>query len=400
MHLIFAALMMAVTCPSARAQDGIKFPTLEIPSSGVAQAFPADIAVPSGAVDATLFSSIATEEALATQFMDAIPHTRGPQDISLFREAAPSVVLIRTNDGFGSGSLLQDNVILTNFHVVEHNHEVTVIFRPTDPSGKPNADDVVKADVIKLDVLRDLALLRPRSLPNHTIHPLQISSQDIEVGADVRAIGHPKGQVWTYTKGIVSSVRPDFEWSAGPGDSHRATVIQTQTPINPGNSGGPLLSDDGKIVGVNSFIKTDAEGLNFAVAAKEISYFLRNKANGMTALKSCNQETPIFEGRNQENTGFIRMISLQCDDKADVTIVVLDNKTQPIYALVDLKRRGKPEGVVFYERRIAKWSISYWDVSLDGTFAMKGLHPDGKLMPTTFEPRCGQKKPLTNFRCA
>ena len=62
-----------------------------------------------------------------------------------------------------------------------------------------------------------------------------------------------------------------------PGDTHQATVIQTQTPINSWNSGGPLLSDDGKIVGVNTFIKTGAEGLNFAVAAEEIRFFLEKR---------------------------------------------------------------------------------------------------------------------------
>ena len=146
-----------------------------------------------------------------------------------------------------------------------------------------------------------------------------------------------------------------------------------------GNSGGPLLSDDGKIVGVNSFIRTDAEGLNFAVAAKEISYFLRNKANGMEALNTCDQTKPIFEGRNQENTGFIRMISLQCDAKADVTIVALDDKTQPIYALVDLKRRGKPEGIVFDVGRTGKWSNSYWDTKLDDIFPSEGYILTGSL---------------------
>jgi S1-C subfamily serine protease len=189
-HLIFAALVMSVACHSARAQDDIKLPTLEIPKSGVAQAFPADAAVPSGAADARLFSTIAAEEALATQFKEAIPHTRGPQDISLFREAAPSVVLIVAKDKLGSGSLLQDNVILTNLHVVKENQEVAIIFKPMNPNGKATADEVVIADVIKIDVQRDLALLRPRSLPSRTVRPLQISSQDIEVGADVRAIGH------------------------------------------------------------------------------------------------------------------------------------------------------------------------------------------------------------------
>jgi Trypsin-like peptidase domain len=254
--------------------------------------------------------------------------------------------------------------------------------------------------VVKIDVLRDLALVRPRSLPNHLIHPLQISSQDIEVGADVRAIGHPKGEAWTYTKGIISSVRPNYEWSAGPGAPHRATVIQTQTPINPGNSGGPLLSDDGKIVGVNSFIRTDAEGLNFAVAAKEISYFLKNKASGLEALNPCDQAKAIFEGRNPENTAFMRMISIRCDDKADITYVVPDDKAKPIYALVDLKRTGKPYGIVWDMGRTGKWNNSYWDVNFDDTFAMKGIHLDGKLLPTTYEPRCGQRKPLANFKCA
>jgi S1-C subfamily serine protease len=130
---------------------------------------------------------------------------------------------------------------------------VTVVFKPSDPSGKPAQDEVTEGEVIKVDVQRDLALVRPRSLPSRTVRPLQISSTDLEVGADVAAIGHPEGQRWTFTKGIVSQIRPDYQWSTGPGDTHRATVIQTQTPINPGNSGGPLLSFDGKIVGVNSF---------------------------------------------------------------------------------------------------------------------------------------------------
>jgi S1-C subfamily serine protease len=64
------------------------------------------------------------------------------------------VVLIWTKDGaLGSGSLLKDNTILTNRHVVGDEREVTVIFKPSDPSGKAKNDEVVQADVIKLDAL-------------------------------------------------------------------------------------------------------------------------------------------------------------------------------------------------------------------------------------------------------
>ena len=75
--------------------------------------------------------------------------------------------------------------------------------------------------------------------------------------------------------------------------------IQTQTPINPGNSGGPLLSDDGKIVGVNLFVTKGAQGLNFAVAAKEIRYFLQNPADGMEALKTVLSQKSFLRGETE-----------------------------------------------------------------------------------------------------
>ena len=77
-----------------------------------------------------------------------------------------------------------------------------------------------------------------------------------------------------------------------------------------------------------------------------------------------------------------------------------DDKARAYLCLVDLKRRGKPDGIVFDLGRSGKWNNSYWDTKLDETFALRGLHPDGKLMPTTYVPRCGQRKPLKDFKCA
>jgi hypothetical protein len=90
----------------------------------------------------------------------------------------------------------------------------------------------------------------------------------------VHAIGHPTGEAWSYTGGIVSQIRRDYEWQADDGFRHRATVIQTQTPINPGNSGGPLLDDGGAIVGINSFVRAEAEGLNYAVSVEDVRALL------------------------------------------------------------------------------------------------------------------------------
>jgi S1-C subfamily serine protease len=400
-YLTFATFAVLVAYQPAEGQESSQLPTLERQQPGVAEVIPNDVLPPSDAPGIDELSAPLIGQALVTLFNDSVPRTRGAQDISLFRNAAPSVVLVRTKNGFGTGSLLKDNTILTNRHVVADAPEIIVIFKPSDPSGKPNDDEVVQADAVKLDSQRDLALLRSASIPSR--RPLDISVEDsIDVGTDVAAIGHPRGETWTFTKGIVSAFRPAFEWSGGPNDSkHVATVIQTQIPINPGNSGGPLLTEDGKVVGVNSFGTTGAENLNFAIAANEIRAFLANPKSDMQARNTCVKAKIIFEGRNNDHTAFIRTISLRCDDIADIMIIVPDNRRQPIFALVYSKRQDKPDAFVLDPKRSGKWTTSFWDVNFDGTFPLKGLHPDGKLMPSSYVQRCGEgQKPVKDFKCA
>ncbi len=207
-HFLATVLLASLTSYQvANAQQPSRLPSSEFAVPDAAQKSP--IGAPP--IDASAYADLSTAEALAMQFTDVIPHTRGAQDIALFRQVSPSVVLILTKDASASGSLLQGDVILTTLHVVGHNPEVRAVFKPADPSGKANAAEVVTGDVVKIDVERDLALIRPRSLPKR--RPLEIAQQEIDVGADVNAIGHPFGQGWTYTKGIVSSVRPDYEWT-------------------------------------------------------------------------------------------------------------------------------------------------------------------------------------------
>jgi Trypsin-like peptidase domain len=197
------------------------------------------------------------------------------------------------------------------------------------------------------------------------------------------------GEAWTFTRGIVSQFRPAYEWSGGPGEyKHVATVIQTQTPINPGNSGGPLLTEDGKIVGVNAFITRRSEGLNFAIAANELRFFLENPSNEVQEPDTCDKVSVLFEGRNDQNTAFIRVISARCDDKADLIFVVPDNKREPIFALLDSDRRGKSDGLILDIGRTGKWNLSFWDANLDETFPLKGIHPTGELFPTRYVTRC------------
>lgn len=329
--------------------------------------------------------------AKAIQVDTPLEITRGTADVSLFKSVANSVVLIMTKEGFGSGSLLQDNTIITNHHVVGDEKIVTVIFRPTNLSGKPSPKEILDAQVIKIDRTKDLALLRLRGQLPYQTKAIEISpSSPPDVGSDVAAIGHPTGEGWTFTKGIVSQIRFNYEWFASKNSMpHKATVIQTQTPINPGNSGGPLLSYDGKLVGINSFRAKGSEGLNFAVASVDVLEFLTNPAPAISEPKrACDNAAVVYEGRNRKNDAFMRSVSMKCDGYADVIYVLPDNQSDPMIAIIDLQRTGAPEGIVYDKSRSGKWQASIWDPKLDDTFPLKGLHKDGKLMPIKYENRC------------
>ena len=214
-----------------------------------------------------------------------LENTRAERDVELFRKNAPAVVLVVRKDALGSGVII-DNTgrIMTNAHVIGGSQEIWVALKPKD-GAELTKDLVFKAVVEKIDEVSDLALLR-MSTPNRPLVTIKLGNvSDLAVGQDVHAIGHPKGEVWTYTKGIISQIRNNYEWSGESGINHRAKVIQTQTPINPGNSGGPLLDNAGRLIGINSFGRPDSEGLNYAVAVDEIQKFLQRPVSRIAEIQ-------------------------------------------------------------------------------------------------------------------
>lgn len=223
---------------------------------------------------------------------------------------------------------------------------------------------------------------------------------NIAVGSDVHAIGHPTGEAWTYTRGVVSQIRQDYEWSSRESQkAHRAHVIQTQTPINPGNSGGPLLTNDGKLVGVNSF-KAQGEGLNFAIAVDEVKRFIASSgdrlAENATAQgrKDSANDTEckakvIYEGPSEDDTMEIQGIDLDCDGKADAEFRTPFDIRKPIVIVVDDNKDGKPDTIIFDTNRDGKWDYSLRDTNFDGVWDLECEHEDGGIEPT----RCVPYKP-------
>ncbi|WP_296600261.1 serine protease [Phenylobacterium sp.] len=310
--------------------------------------------------------------------------TRGAKETQVYQRASPSVVLVVTREGLGSGVLVgADGTIVTNLHVVGDYAEVGVVFKPKVEGATFGEADVKRAKVIRRDEVADLALIQVSEVPAG-VSPLAIASGPaVEVGADVHAIGHPKGQSWTYTRGIVSQVRRDYAWDTESGLNHKATVIQTQTPINPGNSGGPLLGDDLKVIGINSF-KGPGEGMNYAVSAEDVAAFLARKADRVTTLAerrpTCESKT-LGEVPTSKPKGVSYAVDNDCDGKGDYVVLEPDDKREAVTYLYDDDGDGRYDTMLVDIDRDDNPDFSLHDTDGDGKPDLRGDYRNGEADP-------------------
>jgi S1-C subfamily serine protease len=186
---------------------------------------------------------------------------------TIYAQASPAVVSIRTSTGTGTGFLInKDGTIVTNDHVVETAKDVQVKFG-TD--GR-----TLRGEVKGVDPSSDLAVvhIEPSTIPGGVKALEFADSRGVTVGDVAIAIGNPFGLDRTVTEGIVSSLGRTLQ---APNGFQIDDVIQTDAAINPGNSGGPLLDDGGKVIGVNSQIATNGVtsgnvGIGFAVPSNTV----------------------------------------------------------------------------------------------------------------------------------
>ncbi|MEO1094035.1 MAG: HhoA/HhoB/HtrA family serine endopeptidase [Cyanobacteria bacterium J06638_28] len=155
--------------------------------------------------------------------------------------------------GTGSGFIIaSDGRIVTNAHVVEGATEVTV----TLTDGRTFSGEVVGTDSVT-----DVAAIKieAQNLPAVVLG----STETLSAGQWAIAIGNPLGLDNTVTAGIISALGRTSSEVGIP--DKRVRFIQTDAAINPGNSGGPLLNDRGEVIGMNTAIRRDAQGLGFAI---------------------------------------------------------------------------------------------------------------------------------------
>lgn len=161
--------------------------------------------------------------------------------VNIFKEAQPAIVQVQVaGRGGGTGVILsEDGYIITNYHVVAREHaRVQALL----VDGR-----VLEATVERGNPRLDLALLK---VDGEQFKPLRAGDSDaLRVGELVFAVGHPWGERWVVTAGIVStrsSVKVDEDVAV--------QYIKSDVLLRPGNSGGPLLNADGEVVGINAMI--------------------------------------------------------------------------------------------------------------------------------------------------
>ena len=199
--------------------------------------------------------------------------------IDQFRNSSPSVVYITTltrrrdfftmnvqeiPSGTGSGFVWDDRGhIITNFHVIENasRFQVTLSDQTTWPG-----------DVVGYAPGKDLAVLRIEA-PSESLRALPLgSSETLQVGQKVLAIGNPFGLDHTLTTGVISALGRAI---TSRDETRIEDVIQTDAAINPGNSGGPLLDSAGRLIGVNTLIYSPSgasAGIGFAIPVDTVRW--------------------------------------------------------------------------------------------------------------------------------
>jgi S1-C subfamily serine protease len=226
-------------------------------------------------------------ETTRVQVVEGIGEKGGFDPRAIYRRLAPGVVTIISQfegaaalledgeGGQGSGFVLDgDGYIATNAHVVTSGQG----------NGRKRARQVfvefsdgntVPAKIVGDDPNADVALLKvdPEGL---SLTPLELgTSGELAVGEPVAAIGSPFGESQSLSVGVISALDRNIESLT---DFAIGNAIQTDAAINPGNSGGPLLDARGRVLGINSQIKSTSgggEGVGFAVPVDTVKRSLR-----------------------------------------------------------------------------------------------------------------------------
>ena len=281
--------------------------------------------------------------------------------------------------GFGSGFFVRDNLIATNYHVIEGAARGTAKL-----VGRFSTYTI--EGVTATDKTNDLALLK---VTVSGIKPLPLgNSTDVKIGETVYVAGNPKGLEGTFSDGIISSRR----------DPYTKERLQMTAPISPGSSGGPVLNSKGEVIGISFMTLVGGQNLNFAIPSRYLTELLPESTPAKPLAqgnRSISAETYYTWGNTKYHLGdykgaitdYTQAIRLK-PDYANVYFnrgVAKGDLGQHLAAIADydIAIRLKPDdAAAYYNRGIAKSQLGQYSAAIadyDSAIRLKPDHADAYL---------------------
>ncbi|OVE73381.1 hypothetical protein BVX94_04020 [bacterium B17] len=221
--------------------------------------------IPAGEVMAVEKEEKTASVLLAGEHLYHVSDSERLSTVVASERCAPSVVVVKTPRGLGSGFFInKDGYLITNFHVIKGEKMVSVtrFVKEAKTLRRVVHKDV---EIIATAPFHDLAVLKVKDKLDDIVFAVFSKSDEISVGETIFAIGNPMGLERTVTKGVISQAARNF---AG------LLYRQIDAPVNPGNSGGPLFNERGQVVGIINMGIPSMESLNFAIPAMHAKYIL------------------------------------------------------------------------------------------------------------------------------
>ena len=308
--------------------------------------------------------------------ISTVPAQTAPQ---IAEKALAATVYLEMQDskgvplGFGSGFFVGDNLIATNYHVIEGAARGTAKL-----VGRFSTYTI--EGVTATDQTNDLALLK---VTMSGINPLPLgNSSDVKIGETVYVAGNPKGLEGTFSDGIISSRR----------DPYTKERLQMTAPISPGSSGGPVLNSKGEVIGVSFMTLVGGQNLNFAIPSRYLTELLTESTPAKPLAegnRSISAETYFTWGNTKYGLGDYKGAIADYDsairlkpDYADVYNnrgIAKDDLGQHFAAIADYDSaiRLKPDYAgAYYNRGTAKGNLGQHVAAIADFDTAIRLNPD------------------------
>ncbi|HUC31203.1 MAG TPA: trypsin-like peptidase domain-containing protein [Candidatus Paceibacterota bacterium] len=260
------------------------------------------------------------KNALAVQTATVLSSNQNPSTelsaAQIVSNVSPSVVLIRTDLGCGSGMIVKsDGTILTDDHVINGAGYVNVYL---------NNGTMYTASVVSENTTEDLALLKIADNGLSIVTFGNSSDSSLPLGSPVTALGYPltcnQDQTLEVDQGIVTARRTS--------DQLGTDVIQTSARINPGDSGGPLVDNYGNVVGINESILTiedfdfNVTGIAFATPSEVITPFIDGISYSPPTVTNSSYSSPSPQPAPSDSHYFQFTVTGTCDDNGNGIVIL------------------------------------------------------------------------------